>query len=66
MPRLEVLRQARLDVLEDPGLVRARWTELAKRGIKEESEKLPEGGRVTGARSDPFDWADLVLSGDGR
>ncbi len=71
MPRLEALRQAQLAVLNDPGLVQARRAELAKRGIGEKPEKLPEGGQVAasnpaGARSDPSLWAAFVLSGDGR
>ena len=51
MPRLEALRQAQLAVLNDPGLVQARRAELAKRGIGEKPEKLPEGGQV--AASNP-------------
>jgi len=72
MPKLEALRQAQLTVLNDPGLVRARRAELAKRrGINEKPEKLPEGGRVAAPdaqtkRSDPALWASFVLSGDGR
>jgi CHAT domain-containing protein len=71
MSKLDALRQAQLAVLNDPGLVQTRRAELAKRGIGEKPEKLPEGGRVTaskppGARSDPSLWAAFVLSGDGR
>ena len=47
MPKLEALRQAQLTVLNNPGLVKARQAELAKRrGIDEKPEKLPDGGRV--------------------
>jgi CHAT domain-containing protein len=71
MPKLEALRQAQLAVLNDPGLVRSRPAELAKRGIGETPEKLPDSGRVApryarDARSDPSRWAAFILSGDGR
>src|SRR5262249_30786019 len=71
MPRLEALRAAQLAVLNDPGLVRARRTELVQRGIEEKPEKLPGGGQVTlpdprEGRSHPALWAAFVLSGDGR
>jgi CHAT domain-containing protein/tetratricopeptide (TPR) repeat protein len=72
MPKLEALRQAQLTVLNDPGLVRARRAELAKRrGIDEKPEKLPEGGRMAppgdrATRSNPALWASFVLSGDVR
>ncbi len=72
MPKLEALRQAQLTVLNDPGLVKARRAVLAKqRGIDEQPDKLPEGGRVAppdahATRSDPSLWAAFVLSGDGR
>jgi hypothetical protein len=57
-PRLEALRQAQLAALNDPGMVEARRAELARRGIDEKPEKLPDGGHVAapkppGARSDP-------------
>jgi CHAT domain-containing protein/tetratricopeptide (TPR) repeat protein len=71
VPKLEALRQAQITVLRNPGLVRARQTELAKRGIGEKAEKLPEGGKVSapradGARSDPSLSAAFVMSGDWR
>jgi CHAT domain-containing protein len=71
MPKLEALRQAQITVLKNPGLVRARQAELAKRGIGEKAEKLPQGGRVAapgadGPRSDPSLWAAFVMSGDWR
>jgi CHAT domain-containing protein/tetratricopeptide (TPR) repeat protein len=71
LPRLEALRAAQLAVLNDPGLVKARRTELAKRGIDEKPEKLPAIGpalapSASEARSDPALWAAFVLSGDGR
>jgi CHAT domain-containing protein len=81
MPKLEALRQAQLTVLNNPGLVKARRAELAKRGIDgkparlrdidEKPEKLPEGGRAAppgdrATRSDPALWAAFVLSGDVR
>jgi tetratricopeptide (TPR) repeat protein len=79
MPKLEALRRAQLAVLNDPGLVRARWAELVKRGIlpkpergiKDVPETLPGGGKAAptsprDARSDPSLWAAFVLSGDGR
>jgi hypothetical protein len=61
-----------LAVLNDPGLVERRRTELARRGIGEKPEKLPEGGVIVsppnrwGTRSDPARWAAFVLGGDGR
>jgi CHAT domain-containing protein len=74
MPKLEALRQAQLAVLNDPGLVTKRQTELAKnqRGIDEKPDKLstaspsssPTNPRA--ARSHPALWAAFVLSGDGR
>jgi tetratricopeptide (TPR) repeat protein len=71
LPKLEALRQAQLAVLNDPGLVERHRIELAKRGLGESAEKLPEGGRVVppvaaAARSDPALWAAFVLGGDGR
>jgi CHAT domain-containing protein len=71
MPKLEALRQAQLTVLNNPGMVTARRTELAKRGIEEKPEKLPQGGAIaspdgSAARSDPSLWAAFVLSGDFR
>jgi CHAT domain-containing protein len=73
LPKLEALRQAQLAVLSDRGLVERRGAELAKRGIGEVAEKLPEGGRIvppapsgSGRRSPPAWWAAFVLSGDGR
>jgi CHAT domain-containing protein/tetratricopeptide (TPR) repeat protein len=69
MPKLEALRHAQLTVLDNPGLVKARRTELAKqRGIDDKPEKLPDGGLVapTATRSDPALWAAFVLSGDVR
>jgi CHAT domain-containing protein len=71
LPKLEALRQAQLAVLNDPGLVRSRRAELAKRGIGEAAGKLP-GGRPPApseradARSDPALWAAFVLGGDAR
>ena len=70
MPKLEALRQAQLPVLNDPGLVTARRTELAKqRGIDDKPEKLPGGGPIPSTnsrtpRSDRSLWAAFVLSGD--
>jgi hypothetical protein len=57
--------------MNGPGLVQARWDELARRGIGQEPMKLPEGGRgemrtLPGARSDPSPWAAFGLSGNGR
>jgi CHAT domain-containing protein len=72
LPKLEALRQAQLDVLNNPGLVTKRRAELAKeRGIGESAVKLPGGGQAAApnsrdARSDPSFWAAFVLSGDGR
>jgi CHAT domain-containing protein len=71
MPKLESLRQAQLTVLNNPGLVTARRTELAKRGIEEKPEKLPQSGAIaspngSARRSDPSLWAAFVLSGDWR
>ncbi len=71
LPKLEALRQAQLAVLNDPGLVRKRSAELAKRGPGEKSVKLADGGRIEPpnahpTRSDPALWAAFVLSGDGR
>jgi CHAT domain-containing protein len=71
LTKLEALRQAQLAVLNDPGLVRARHLELAKRGIGETPDKLPEGGRVAPTdfrklRSHPSLWAAFTLSGDWR
>jgi CHAT domain-containing protein/Tfp pilus assembly protein PilF len=71
MPKLEALRQAQITVLKNPGLVRARQAELAKRGIGEKAEKLPQGGKVSapgadGQRSNPSLWAAFVMSGDWR
>jgi CHAT domain-containing protein/tetratricopeptide (TPR) repeat protein len=72
LPKLEALRQAQLTVLNSPGLVRARRTELAgRRGIDEKAEKLPKGEatpttNAPSQRSDPALWAAFVLSGDIR
>jgi CHAT domain-containing protein len=72
MSKLEALRQAQLNALNNPGLLNARRAELAKRhDIDEKPERLPEGGRFAPprdrtARSDPSLWAAFVLSGDGR
>jgi CHAT domain-containing protein len=71
MTKLEALRQAQLTVLNDPGLVRARQVELAKRGISEQAEKLPAGAMIpltnaSAARTDPALWAAFILSGDFR
>jgi CHAT domain-containing protein len=72
LPKLEALRQAQLAVLNDPGLVTKRRSDLAKeREIGETAVKLPKGGGVgapnaKGTRSDPSLWAAFVLSGDGR
>jgi CHAT domain-containing protein/tetratricopeptide (TPR) repeat protein len=81
LPKLQALRRAQLAVLNDPGLVerrrtelaQRRLTELAQRGIGEVAGELPEGGRIVppdrsgpGRRSPPVWWAAFVLSGDGR
>ncbi len=71
LTNVEALRQAQLTVLNDPGLVRTRRAELAKRGIGETPVKLPEGGQVAPtnpqkARSNPSLWAGFILSGDWR
>ena len=71
MSRLEALREAQLAVLNDPGLVRTRRAELARRGVGEKPKKLPDVGPMApmnprDARSDPSLWAAFVLSGDGR
>jgi CHAT domain-containing protein len=71
MTKLEALRQAQLTVLNDPGLVRARQVELAKRGISEQAEKLPGSATIpltnsSATRTDPALWAAFILSGDFR
>ncbi len=71
MTKLEALRQAQLTVLNNPGLVRARQIELAKRGLGEHAEKLPVGAmtpqsEVSATRTDPALWAAFILSGDFR
>ena len=71
MTKLEALRQAQLTVLNNPGLVRARQIELAKRGLGEHAEKLPGGAispptNASATRTDPALWAAFILSGDFR
>ena len=72
MPKLEALRHAQLTVLNNPGMVSTRRSDLAnQRGIDDKPEKLPHGGRVAppnapATRSDPALWAAFVLSGDVR
>jgi CHAT domain-containing protein len=71
LPRLEALRRAQLAVLNDPGLVERRRTELERRGLGEKEVDLPGGGVIvppdrSGTRSDPAWWAAFVLGGDGR
>jgi CHAT domain-containing protein/Tfp pilus assembly protein PilF len=64
LPRLEALRQAQLDVLNDPGWVKR------KRGLAPIPETPPGGGAPPSdrpaTRSDPALWAAFVLGGDGR
>lgn len=69
LPKLEALRRAQIEILNNPGLIEKRRVELAKRGLGPKSAKLPEGGRVVpplgpGTRSAPALWAAFVLSGD--
>jgi CHAT domain-containing protein len=72
LPKLEALRLAQLAVLDDPGLVERRRTELSRRELGAQAADLPKQGAIvppparSGMRSDPAWWAAFVLGGDGR
>jgi CHAT domain-containing protein/Tfp pilus assembly protein PilF len=69
LPAEEALRQAQLDVLRGPELVRAREAALIKlvgeRALRGLGPALPAKAGE-GRRSAPAFWAAFVLSGDGR